>query len=205
MSSGTTLQEISFWLSMEHALSRVRSKRDSPAVVLTLEVLKAGKRFHTTISFDSDTRLHDIQDKVIDYTQLMRDFPIKDLLAADTWPSVTGAIEMIFSHLKKLRNTTYPTDRAVSLVEAISRDLLSQLLKSLSTHKLMIIAYREFEEINSSLVVVFGKWEEEYDKFQGQLRELAKRKRGDDNNPKFHFKFNLAHKKLETRLNQMKE
>ena len=188
---------------MEHALSRVRSKRDSAAVVLTLEVLKAGKRFHTTVSFDSDTRLRDTQDKVVDYMQLMRDFPIKELLAADALPAITSAIETVFSHLKKLRNTTYPTERAVALVEAISRDVLTQLLKALSTHKLMIIAYREFDAINNSSTQVFVKWEEEFEKFTTQLRDLAKKKR--DDTMKFHFKFNLVHKKLESRLTQMKE
>lgn len=54
-SSGTALQEISFWLNLENALNKIHLKRDSPEVDLTLEVLKAGKRFHTTLSFDSDT------------------------------------------------------------------------------------------------------------------------------------------------------
>ncbi len=54
-SSGTALQEISFWLNLENALNRIHRKRDSPEVDLTLELLKAGKRFHTTLSFDSDT------------------------------------------------------------------------------------------------------------------------------------------------------
>ena len=54
-SSGTALQEISFWLNLENALNRIQRKRDSPEVNLTLDVLKAGKRFHATVSFDSDT------------------------------------------------------------------------------------------------------------------------------------------------------
>lgn len=54
-SSGTALQEISFWLNLENALNRIHRKRDSAEVDLTLEILKAGKRFHTTLSFDSDT------------------------------------------------------------------------------------------------------------------------------------------------------
>lgn len=54
-SSGTALQEISFWFNLENALSRIQRKRDSAEVNLTLDVLKAGKRFHATVSFDSDT------------------------------------------------------------------------------------------------------------------------------------------------------
>ena len=55
VASGTALQEIGFWVSMEHAVNRLQTKRNGPEVVLTLEVLKAGKRFHATVSFDSDT------------------------------------------------------------------------------------------------------------------------------------------------------
>jgi len=53
--SGTALQEISFWLNLERALLRIQEKRESPEIALTLEILKHGKRFHATVSFDSDT------------------------------------------------------------------------------------------------------------------------------------------------------
>lgn len=54
-SSGTALQEISFWLNLERALLRIQEKRESQDIVLTLEILKHGKRFHATVSFDTDT------------------------------------------------------------------------------------------------------------------------------------------------------
>lgn len=53
--SGTALQEISFWLNLERALNRIQEKRESPEVLLTLDILKHGKRFHATVSFDTDT------------------------------------------------------------------------------------------------------------------------------------------------------
>ena len=56
--SGTALQEISFWLNLERALLRIQEKRESPEITLTLEILKHGKRFHATVSFDTDTGLH---------------------------------------------------------------------------------------------------------------------------------------------------
>ncbi|KAJ8868744.1 hypothetical protein PR048_030284 [Dryococelus australis] len=54
-SSGTALQEISFWLNLERALHRIQEKRESIEVALTLDILKHGKRFHATVSFDTDT------------------------------------------------------------------------------------------------------------------------------------------------------
>ncbi|KAL3169663.1 hypothetical protein MRX96_015497 [Rhipicephalus microplus] len=66
-SSGTALQEISFWLNLERALLRIQEKRESLEVALTLDLLKKGKRFHATVSFDTDTGLKQALATVNDY------------------------------------------------------------------------------------------------------------------------------------------
>lgn len=66
---------------------------------------------------------------VNDYNPLMKDFPINDLLSASELDRISLALNAIFNHLKKIRSTKYPIQRALRLVEAISRDLMSQLLK----------------------------------------------------------------------------
>lgn len=86
---------------------------------------------------------------VNDYNPLMKDFPLNDLLSASELDKIRQALMAIFTHLKKIRNTKYPIQRALRLVEAISRDLSSQLLKVLGTRKLMHVAYEEFEKVGS--------------------------------------------------------
>ena len=54
-SSGTTLQEINFWLSLERALLRIQEKRENQEIQLTLDILRAGQRFLAFVSFDLDT------------------------------------------------------------------------------------------------------------------------------------------------------
>lgn len=66
---------------------------------------------------------------VNDYNPLMKDFPINDLLAASELDRIRQALSQIFVHLRKIRSTKYPINRALRLVEAISRDLSAQLLK----------------------------------------------------------------------------
>lgn len=66
---------------------------------------------------------------VNDYNQLMKDFPLNDLLSATELDTIRFAIQSIFTHLRKIRSTKYPLERALRLIEAISRDLSSQLLK----------------------------------------------------------------------------
>lgn len=66
---------------------------------------------------------------VNDYNQLMKDFPLNDLLSATELDRIRVALQAIFLHMRKIRPTKYPIQRALRLVEAISRDLSTQLLK----------------------------------------------------------------------------
>ncbi len=87
----------------------------------------------------------------------------------------------------------------------------------------MLVTYEVFEQVrkenaifnhervNAHLVVqvmvrcdgVFGTWDDEYDKFTGQLREMSKKKR--EETLKFSWRANSAHKKLQDRIGRMKE
>ncbi|XP_065449670.1 cytoplasmic dynein 1 heavy chain 1-like isoform X1 [Chrysemys picta bellii] len=201
--SGTALQEISFWLNLERALYRIQEKRESPEVLLTLDILKHGKRFHATVSFDTNTGLKQALETVNDYNPLMKDFPLNDLLSATELDKIRQALVAIFTHLRKIRNTKYPIQRALRLVEAISRDLSSQLLKVLGTRKLMHVAYEEFEKVMVACFEVFHTWDDEYEKLQVLLRDIVKRKR--EENLKMVWRINPAHRKLQARLDQMRK
>lgn len=176
------------------------------------------------------TGLKQAVETVNDYNPLMKDFPLNDLLSASELDKIRQALMAIFTHLKKIRNTKYPIQRALRLVEAISRDLSSQLLKVLGTRKLMHVAYEEFEKVwlgllhnrnlffhitfseicvlNLSLQVmvacfeVFQTWEDEYEKLQVLLRDIVKRKR--EENLKMVWRLSPAHRKLQSRLDHMR-
>ena len=94
--------------------------------------------------------LKEMMTTVADYNVLMRNFPIKDLLAADSPEIICSAITAIFTHLRKIRCTTYPAERVVGLIEAVSKDVNGQLLKALSVHKLIQITFNEFEKVRDS-------------------------------------------------------
>lgn len=202
-SSGTALQEISFWLNLERSLHRIQEKRESPEVALTLDILKHGKRFHATVSFDTDTGLKQALAMVADFNPLMKDFPINDLLSATELDKIKLAVQMIFSHLRKIRTTKYPIQRALRLIEAISRDLSQQLLKVLGTRRLMHIPFDEFERVMNQCFEVFSCWDDEYDKLQGLLRDIVKKKR--EEHLKMVWRIAPAHKKLQNRMEHMRK
>ena len=200
--SGTALQEISFWLNLERALYRIQEKRESIEISLTLDILKHGKRFHATVSFDTDTGLKQALSTVNDYNPLMKDFPVNDLLSATELERIRSAIQQIFIHLRKIRNTKYPIQRVLRLVEAISRDLAQQLLKVLGTRRLMHIPFDDFEKVMTQCFELFNTWDDEYDKLTQLLREVVKRKR--DEHMKMVWRVAPAHKKLQTRMEHMR-
>lgn len=195
------MQEIMFWLNLGRALQHLKDLRDSPEVTLTLEVLKQGKRFHATVSFDSDTGLDKALAMVNDYNPLMKDFPLNGLLAATDMDGIKASLVDIFSHMKKIRNTKYPIARALKLVQAISRDLNERLLHVLGTFGLMHVSFDEWDRILDGTKRVFATWEEEDEKFRNILRDLLKKRR--DDTVKTFRRVTPEHKDLQERLEQL--
>ena len=95
----------------------------------------------------SSTGLKQALAVVNDYNPLMKDFPLNDLLSATELDRIRVAVQAIFNHMRKIRTTKYPIQRALRLLEAISRDLSTQMLKVLSTRRLMHIPFDEFEKV----------------------------------------------------------
>ncbi|KKA28538.1 hypothetical protein TD95_002241 [Thielaviopsis punctulata] len=193
----TASQEVNFWLSMESALEGIEGQLRSEGVILTLEILKHAKRFQATVSFTADTGLKEAMDMVQKYNQLMRDFPLDELLSATSLTKVQDAILQIFNHLnKKLRICPYPIRRALPLVEAISADLDEVLHRLLPGTELVDLDYAEFKTVMKSCEEIFRTWEDNIKEFTNVAREVTRRR-----NEKFiPIKVTKKHSQLEDRL-----
>lgn len=196
-STGTATQEINFWLSMESRLDDIEAQLSSPGVKLTLDVLKNAKRFQATVSFSADTGLKETSDLVAKYNQLMRDFPIDELLSATSLQKVQEAVQQIFVHMnKKLRICPYPVRRALPLVEAISGDLDLRLHGLLIGKTLMYMDYPEFQAVMDVAESIWRTWEENVKEFTNVAREVTRRR-----NEKFiPIKIAARHRQTEERL-----
>lgn len=196
-SSGSATQEINFWLSMESALEGIEIQLRSEGVALTMEILRTAKRYQATVSFTADTGLKEAMKKVKEYNQLMRDFPLDELLSATSLPKIQDAISQIFAHLnKKLRICPYPIRRALPLVEAISADLDAQLHSLLHGRSLMHLEYREFKNLMTTADSIWKSWDENVKEFTNVAREVTRRR-----NEKFiPIKIQPKHADLQARL-----
>jgi dynein heavy chain 1, cytosolic len=195
--SGSAAQEIHFWLSKEAALDGIESKLREDGVQLTMDILKNAKRFSATLSFSHDTGMKEATDEVQKYNQLMRDFPLDELLSSTTLEKVEESLYSIFSHLtKKLRICPYPIKRALSLVEAISGDLDSQIHSLVHGRSIMHLEYPEFRDMMKKANAVWKAWDENLKDFTNVAREVMRRR-----NEKFiPIKIQPRHQKTLDRL-----
>ncbi|PPR06552.1 hypothetical protein CVT26_000730 [Gymnopilus dilepis] len=202
VSSGTASQEINFWLSLERALEAIEAQLRSDEVNMVMDCLRNAKRFHATVSFIADTGLKDATDLVHKYNQLMKDFPLNELLSATDLDKVQESLVLIFGHInRKLRLSPYPIRRALPLVEAISRDFNDQLLRILTSHRLPFQPYDTFERILSQTMNIFRTWDDQIKEFTNVAREVT-RKRNERFIP---IKVVPAHAKLQERTRYLRE
>ncbi|KAI4840996.1 dynein heavy chain [Plasmodium brasilianum] len=201
--SGSALAEINFWIGYENALSQLEKQLKTPEVLLTLHILKNAKRYFATMSFDSDIQLKQSKEYVLNVNILMRDFPIDDLLGAQSVQQIIQAIRNIFNHLKKLKNTTkYPLSRSYNFVESLSRDLATTMKKVLSPQSLLSMDYQEFDVLISGCMEVFRLWNDEIRIFKDMVRELIKKRSFNERAP---AKMSFEHINLQERLDEIRK
>ncbi|PCH33132.1 dynein heavy chain [Wolfiporia cocos MD-104 SS10] len=202
VSSGTASQEINFWLSLERALEGIEAQLRSEEVNMVMDCLRNAKRFHATVSFIADTGLKDATDTVHKYNQLMKDFPLNELLSATDLDKIQEAVILIFGHInRKLKLSPYPIRRALPLAEAISRDFNDQILRVLTSHRLLYTPYDTFERLMAHTIDIFQTWEDNAKEFMNVAREVI-RKRSEKFIP---IKVAKAHEQLATRVGYLRD
>ena len=136
------------------------------------------------------------------YNQLMKDFPLNELLSATDLDKIQESLVLIFGHInRKLRVAPYPIRRALPLVEAISRDFNEQLTRVLTSHRLLYTPYDTFERLLTQVMNIFRTWDDSMKGFTDVARELS-RKRSEKFIP---IKVVPAHDKLQERTRYLKE
>ncbi len=116
-------------------------------------------------------------EKVQKYNQLMREFPLDEMLSATSLPKVEVTIGQIFNHLnKKLRICNYPIRRALPLVEAISGELQEVMHRLLPGTELVELDYEEFRRVTKMTDDIFRAWDDSVKEFTNVAREVTRRR-----------------------------
>lgn len=67
----------------------------------------------------------------------------------------------------------------------------------------MHMPFEEFERVMASCFEVFATWDDEYDRLQGLMRDIVKKKR--EEQMRMVWRNNPAHRHLQIRLDQMRK
>ena len=127
---------------------------------------------------------------------------MNELLSAPDLDKIQEALTLIFGHVnRKLKLSPYPVRRALPLVEAISRDLNEQLLRILTSHRLLYTPYETFERLLNQTMGIFRTWDDNIKEFTNVAREVT-RKRSERFIP---IKVVPAHAKLQDRTRYLRD
>lgn len=96
----------------------------------------------------------------------MKEFPLNDLLSASSLSEVKSSLSSIFNHMKNIKGLSYTPQRAYQLLEALSRDLNSQIVKLLGQYKLMTMNFEHFTQLTLESSDIFKKWDKEFNVFK---------------------------------------
>ena len=216
---GSAEQEAQFWVGMERGLKLLEGQLQREEVTLTLKVLKEGRRLIITNQFEADNGMGKTL-KLVTAAKLVRDFPINKLLAAHSVEQLEDAVKTIFKRLSgrevKLAVDAYKLPRVLRLIEAVSRDLATQVAAVLAqaagaqggstqrgSTQLMRLLFPDFDGATRRLVCeggLFATWDAQLSACQSTLLELAsKRNERTDFNINFG-KLELQHERLRSRI-----
>eukprot|EP00954_Amorphochlora_amoebiformis_P022710 1355103-Amorphochlora_amoeboformis.AAC.1 len=190
VSSGNTKEEIYFWLSMESTLRNINTQLRSRGVEFTFHVLNENQRWLATTGFREECNLAQCQEKVKTYSDLLRDFPIRNLIEAVTVENITGSITSIFEHIKgkKITKIKYPLKRAKGLVHTVSRDVTLQMRSLLMAKEPILVPYAEFKMTMQACKELFRTWEQKSEIFFDDLRQAARQRREDTGRDRESYK-----------------
>ena len=114
------MEEVTFWTSLEAALSQIRHELSLPPILLTLALLKRAKRFLATMALENNTGLVAAENHTSDVTNFLKYYPVEELILARVWDAIANGMEGTVRHVvSKVRQSRfYSLERVCKLVEA---------------------------------------------------------------------------------------
>lgn len=147
-SQGSALQEINFWLAIERSLTHVEQQlKNNKMLDVTLSLVQQSNNLPLFYKFQNDLELKPKLKQSREYNQLLRDFAINQLLAATDMDMIRSAVEKIFAQFRQIRHAgeSYPSTRAILLLDTVIKDFNEQLLKVLRNFSIMRLEFQQFE------------------------------------------------------------
>lgn len=212
--SETDLEEVTYWANLHSALGHIREELSKPSTVLTLTLLKSAKRFVTTIALENNTGLDKAEEIVQDIYSFLKAYPAQRLASAGDWDGITIALEGIFEHLPKVRQSRYYDFKVVKLLEASTVTLKNRIAETLrsrfKSNGVMLVDYEVYDkDIYGPTQDIFVRFDVLYAQFVEFILDFGRRiwsARGGDKTPAQIVEATvLSHLPLKRRLEDIHE
>jgi Dynein heavy chain, N-terminal region 1 len=200
--------EVAFWSQLAAELDSIQEQLKSPGVEITLAMLRETKRFVATLALENNTGLEQAVNMTTDITTFIKGFPLQSLQAARDFDTVEQAVNAIFDHLSKIRQSRYYSlERSADLLSAttlVLRDSMLSILKEKS-NALLFVDYKEYEsKIRFPALNVFAVFDDKLDTWKDFFADHARRRKLTGMN-KVLEKLQFHHVSLKDRLEQIHE
>ncbi len=179
---GATLsaeEETMFWSSLDAAFVNAQITLSSDPIKISLHLLARNRRA-TGFMMDMTQVLDTGRLRAAGVLNLVQGLPIVALRTADTEESLLNAAKQFWEHMiSKLRISSLPIERAMSLTDSLSAEVDSSL-KAIQKSRggLLNIPFQSFYTFVEASCTVFEAWSEGYDRCRMAAREIAS-KRGE--------------------------
>lgn len=208
-SNSADLEEVSFWLQLEVALQEIPQELSKPDVELTLNLLKAAKRFLATIALDNNTGLESASSQTNDIAHFLRNYPAPALEAARDWDKISSAVNQIFDHLPKVRSSRYyDLERCAKLLDATTLTLRRRMVAVLEKSSFLFMNFSDYEtEIRFPSQDVLVQFDDRYEQFVEFFLEQGRRRKPASGKTAAEVikDMKLYHKILQERLDMLHE
>lgn len=107
---------------MERSLTNIDEQLKNNLFEVTTKLLQQANKITLVFSFRHDTGLEQKLKTAKDYNRLLRDFPINQLLSANSLDQIRKSIDLIFNQFRQVRSggDSYPNARAILLMNAVT-------------------------------------------------------------------------------------
>ena len=202
-------EEVAFWTQLASELQSIQQQLKEPGVEITLAMLRETKRFVATLALENNTGLEQAVAVTTDVTNFIKPYPLQQLQAARDFDKIVEAVNAIFDHLPKIRQSRYYSlERSAALLTAttvvLRESLLSVLQEQYSTN-LLFMDYKEYEnKIRFPALDVFAQFDDKFAEWKDFFTDQARRRKIPGMNRVLE-KVTLHHVSLKDRLEQIHE
>ena len=209
-SSHAAAEEVAFWTQLAAELQSIQQQlKEDAGVELTLAMLRETKRFVATLALENNTGLEQAVAITTDANNFIKTYPLQQLQAARDFDKVVEAVNALFDHLPKIRQSRYYSlDRSAALLSSttvVLRDSLLSILQEKHATNLLFMDYKEYEnKIRFPLLDVFVQFDDKLAEWKDFFTDHARRRKMTGMNRVLE-KMTLHHEALKERMEQIHE